>query len=130
PTYRASLGLRRESKNGHSGALEHLAERDERQADERGRVACFDALDQGDPQALGLGTGGAIVRLLASQVGFYLPVVELPKIDPAPDHAGPQRAGGGIEQRYRGIELRRIAAQHAQLLEGRFMVPGFAERMA
>ena len=52
---RAASGWRRGSKDRQPGALEHLGERDQRQADERGRVVGLDARDERDAQALGLG---------------------------------------------------------------------------
>ena len=67
---RAAWEWRRGSKNWQSGALEHLAERDQRQADERARVLGVDARDEGDAQALGLRGGRSSRRAVPFQIAL------------------------------------------------------------
>ena len=49
-------------------------QRDQRQADQRGRIVAFDALEQRDAERFRLDGAGAVVRLLAVEVGVDLGV--------------------------------------------------------
>src|SRR6185369_6174238 len=67
---------RRSSNDRQAGALEQLAQRDERQPDERARIVGLDALDERDAEPFGLGTRRAVVGLLAPQVRLDAALVQ------------------------------------------------------
>src|SRR3989442_771472 len=48
------------SNDGKSGALEHFGERDQRQADEGGRIVGLEARDERDAESFGLRAAGAV----------------------------------------------------------------------
>src|SRR5258708_13402945 len=85
---RAVSEWRRGSNDGQARALEHLGERDQRQADERSRILGVDTCDQRDPQSLGLRAGGAVIGLLAPQIALDARIVERPKVHAAGDDSG------------------------------------------
>src|SRR5579883_362070 len=91
-------------------------QRDQRQADQRGRVFALDFLEQCDAQRFGLETAGAIERLLAFQIALDFAVIEW-----AETHARQIRkerapvCASRIDYAYRRVEMHFASAARAQL---------------
>src|SRR5687768_10308164 len=102
---------RRGSNYANAGALEHLGERDERQADQRGGILGLDARDEGDAEAFGLGAAGAVVGLFLLQVALDARVVELTEMHAARNDARLHAAAPPIEEGKRGVEVGAFPAE-------------------
>ena len=119
---RAASGWRTGSRQDRQpGALEHLGERDQRQADERGRVVGFDALRSARCRGLRpwrcrrsrrAARGAGRLRSAAS--------VSWRKTTRQGTTRDCSRIACGIEKRHGGVEVGRLAAQAAQLARPRW----------
>src|SRR5689334_7040400 len=89
-----------------AGAAQRPGQPDERQADERGRVAALDGLEQRDAECLGLEPAGAVERLLARHIALNLLGTE-----------GAEHYRGGVD--VRGMHARAAAGQRAGGMEQR-----------
>src|SRR5690349_9807849 len=81
-------------------------ERDQGQADERGRIVRLDPLEQRDPQALDLRASRAVVRGLALEVALDRGIVQRSEAYARRHHPAERDARGGVVHAHRGVEHR------------------------
>jgi hypothetical protein len=99
-------------------------------SDEGGRVVGFHARDERDAERLGLGAAGAVVGLLAAQVGLDARIVEHPEGDAAGDDFRVEPPALRVEQRHGGMKIGGLAAQQAQLAHGVLVAAGLVQPLA
>jgi len=69
----------------YAGPAQHVAQRDQWQSGECGRIAAVDSFEDGDAQSLILGAAGAIVWLLDAQIGIQFGIGQVAKRDKSLD---------------------------------------------
>jgi 4-amino-4-deoxy-L-arabinose transferase-like glycosyltransferase len=125
-TGRAMRALRQ----GEAGLAQRLGQVDQRQADERGRVAGVDGFEQADAQAFALEAAGAIVGLLGVEVALDLGRVQAPEHDFGAI-AEMEGAAGVLAQQAGGrMEHHAAARGGGQLVGGPFEAARLAQDLA
>src|SRR5690606_23875275 len=117
-----------ESGQGVAGLAQQAGQRDQGQADQAGRVARFDRLEQGDAQAFALEAAGAVEGLLGIDVALDLVPGQGAEVDAG--QVGGGEATAGALQADAGVEMHHAPAHRGQLGDRRLAVAWLAQDAA
>ena len=115
------------SGQGDAFGAQHVAQRDQRQADQRGGIVAAERGEERYAQSLGAGRAGAVECFFLVEVSLYLGIGQFAQAHFGWHAAAMHPAAGDVEQAQSGMEIHGLATHRSQLRGGILACPGLAD---